>query len=759
MMFQKIPYLRHSLTSQLILWVGLILLGSISIWAFVNIRYHKQNAINFIVEEADRLGNTIKLGTHYAMTLNSRDDINQIINNIGRQQQITNIRIFNKEGQIKFSNIKGEVDQVTSIKAEACYICHRAEPPLETISLSERTRLFVSPEGYRLLGIISPIYNEPGCSTADCHYHPQDKKVLGALDVVISLHQTDQGILSHQKGIMALAASSFLGISAIITIFLFNFVNRPIKNLIETTQFIGRGSYSHEVNLNRDDEIGQLCRAIHQMGKEIAAKEEELNKQRDEYQNLFEQVPCYITVQDKDLRILQYNRETARQFAPKPGDYCYQAYKCRHERCDICPVLQTFEDGECHTGQEVVINKDGSETHWFVRTTPIRKSSQDVTAVMEISLDITQSKRLEKEIRQSEEKYQSIFNNIPNAVFIVDADSMHILDCNDGVENIYGFSKGELIDRSVLEFFEESERDDYSRQLKTATVLNQVRQVTKNGGTIFVNVNISPSEYLGQQAMLLVASDITKRLQTEQQLIQASKMATLGEMSAGVAHELNQPLAVIKTASNYLMRKARKRQPIEADILQTMAEEIDSHVDRASKIINHLREFGRKADVRKEPVQVNEAIDKAYEMFNQQFKLRGITVVRELEDNLPLIQADANRLEQVFINLLINARDAIEEKLEQRDPGARQREVRLVSHAEAGVVRVEITDSGIGIPEHIRDRIFEPFFTTKKVGHGTGLGLSITYGIVQDYDGVIAVRSREKEGTTFTLKFPALPTT
>jgi histidine kinase len=174
----------------------------------------------------------------------------------------------------------------------------------------------------------------------------------------------------------------------------------------------------------------------------------------------------------------------------------------------------------------------------------------------------------------------------------------------------------------------------------------------------------------------------------EQQLIQASKMATLGEMSAGVAHELNQPLSVIKTASNYLLKKARKKEAIDDQILETMTEEIDSHVDRASKIINHLREFGRKAEVKKERVQVNEALTKALEIFRQQLKLREIEVICEFAPDIPLVFADANRLEQVFINLLINARDAIEERSQQEGQGKVAKQIHLKTSCQGSLVTV-----------------------------------------------------------------------
>lgn len=751
---QKILTIYQSLILRLILLVGMVLLICISTWAYFNIKYQKQNTLENIVMEVDRLGNTIRLGTHYAMMLNSREDINEIIKNIGRQEGIENIRIFNKQGQIKFSNIPGEVDQVTNIKADACYICHRTTPPLEEVDIAKRTRIFDSPTGYRLLGIISPIYNEPSCATDACHVHPYGKKVLGALDVVVSLAATDREIDSYEKWITVLAIFSFLATSAIIGSFLWMFVNRPIKKLITCTRLIGQGKYDQRVDTGCEGEIGQLALAISRMGRKISDKQDELNKQRHEYQELFEQVPCYITVQDRKLRLLRYNREFTRHFAPNPGDYCFEVYKGRSEPCEVCPVMMTFADGEPHSSEETGFSKDGTVSHWIAWSSPIRDTSGEITAVMEVSLDVTQMKRLEEEIRRSEQKYRDIFNNIPNPVFVLDRRSLTIIDCNDVVKSVYGFDKEELLWSSFLRLFEESEHQNYALDIRSSDTLNHVRQLTKDGRLIYANIRISPSEYLGRDAFLVTTSDITKRLLAEQQLIQASKMATLGEMATGIAHELNQPLSVIKTASSFLIKKVIKGQPIRDDILKTMAEEIDSHVDRASKIINHLREFGRKSEVKKEAVYVNEALQKALDIFSQQLKLREIEVVKQFAENLPPVSANSNRLEQVFINLLINARDAIEEKIEKSFTKDVDKKIYLNTSARNGKVIISVKDTGMGIPQSVLDKIFEPFFTTKRVGKGTGLGLSISYGIVQDYEGTIQVETAENEGAEFIVQFP-----
>ena len=753
----RIMAVYHSLILRLILLVGLVLFISISTWAYFNIKYQKQNTLENIVMEVDRLGNTIKLGTHYAMMLNSREDINEIIKNIGKQQGIENIRIFNKQGQIKFSNIPKEVDQTTNIKADACYICHRTDPPLEKVDINKRIRIFESPgEKFRLLGIISPIYNEPSCATDACHVHPTDKKVLGALDVVVSLAATDKEIQSYERWIIVLAIFSFLAASAIIGVFLWMFVNRPINKLINCTRLIGQGKYDHEIDRGCEGEIGQLAVAISRMGRKISEKQEELNKQRHEYQELFEQVPCFITVQDKDLRLLRYNREFTRHFAANHGDYCYEVYKNRSQPCEVCPVMMTFADGKPHSSEETGITKDGKVSHWLAWSSPIRDYSGEITAVMEVSLDVTEMKRLEEEIRKSEEKYRDIFNNIPNPVFVLDRRNLTILDCNDVVKSVYGFEKEELIKNSFLMLFEDSEHQNYALDIRNSDTLNHARQLTKDGRLIYVNIRVSPSEYMGRGALLVTTSDITKRMLVEQQLIQASKMATLGEMATGIAHELNQPLSVIKTASSFLIRKVIRGQQIKEEILKTMAEEIDGHVDRASSIINHLREFGRKSEVKKEVVDVNEPLKRALDIFSQQLKLREIEVVTRFGENLPSILANSNRLEQVFINLLINARDAIEEKIEKSLTKDITKRIILATFAENGKVTISVKDTGLGIPASVLDKIFEPFFTTKKVGKGTGLGLSISYGIVQDYEGTIRVKTAENEGSDFIVQFPTV---
>jgi len=753
-MYYRIKNFRHSLVFNLILAVGITLLLTISAWAYFNIKYQKEKLMNNILAGTDKLTNTIKLGTHYAMMLNSRDDINQIINNIAKQPEFENIRLYNKEGKIKFSNEPSELDITTNIKAEACDICHRTDPPLSQLDLSERTRILNSPKGYRLLGIISPICNEPGCSTDDCHVHPKDKIVLGALDVVVSLETTDSEILDAQKGVIGLAALVFIVTSAIIFVCVLRFVNKPISKLIDETRLIAKGEYNKTVDINRDDEIGKLAVAINKMGRKIGEKQTELNRQKDEYQNLFERVPCLITVQDRNFKLLRYNQEFSDGFSPKKDDYCYHAYKGRDRKCDHCPVEKTFIDGQSHDGQEIGTISDGTTKHWIFKTSPIFDDEGNIVAAMEISLDVTERRQLEVGLEKSEKKYHAIFSHIPNPVFVLDPEAFKILDCNKSVEAVYGYKVNEMLNRSFLDLFQEKERDYYATKIVNTEVLNQAKQLNKEGKVLYVNIRVSPSEYSQRKVLLVTTSDITKRLEAEQQLIQASKMATLGEMATGVAHELNQPLSVIKTASSFLLKKIKQKEKIEDNILATLLTKADSNVDRATKIINHMRQFARKSDMDLEKIDVNEVLERAFEIFSQQLKVRGIDVIWETEKNLPKISADPDRLEQVLINLLINARDAIEQKRKTKGRGISDNKITISTMATEKEVVVKVEDTGVGIPEAILDKLFEPFFTTKQVGKGTGLGLSISYGIIKEYNGSIKALSAKEGGACFIIKFP-----
>jgi C4-dicarboxylate-specific signal transduction histidine kinase len=232
-------------------------------------------------------------------------------------------------------------------------------------------------------------------------------------------------------------------------------------------------------------------------------------------------------------------------------------------------------------------------------------------------------------------------------------------------------------------------------------------------------------------------------------------MTTLGQMAAGMAHELNQPLNVIQICVDYLQKTAKKGIPVSMEELLGLTADISGSVSRAAGIIRHMRDFARQSEVTRRRINVNDPIRDVFKVLGHQIKAHQIDLALELAPDLPDIMAEHNRLEQVFINLVTNAVDAMDERQKQSPPPDYLKRLTIATRAVAGQVIVTVTDNGIGIPETLKDKIFEPFFTTKAVGKGTGLGVSISYGIIQDYDGTISIDSAQGTGTTFELRFPA----
>jgi PAS domain S-box-containing protein len=269
------------------------------------------------------------------------------------------------------------------------------------------------------------------------------------------------------------------------------------------------------------------------------------------------------------------------------------------------------------------------------------------------------------------------------------------------------------------------------------------QRLQHQGQSLTLNVSITPlvsksGERIGR---LLLFDDVTQRERMEEQMSQTEKLTSLGLLAAGVAHEVNTPLAVI---SNYIQMLA-KQMP-ENDPRHSIIEKIVKQTFRASEIVNNLLNFSRTGAAEVANIDVNQVVEETLSLVSHPLKTSQIQVVKKLGDGLPAVRGSANKLQQVFLNLFLNARDAM--------PSGGILEVRTSAHN--GSVEIEVVDTGAGIPrEHIH-RIFDPFFTTKASGRGTGLGLSVSYGIIKEHAGKVDVRSAPGKGTSFHVEFPGV---
>jgi PAS domain S-box-containing protein len=264
----------------------------------------------------------------------------------------------------------------------------------------------------------------------------------------------------------------------------------------------------------------------------------------------------------------------------------------------------------------------------------------------------------------------------------------------------------------------------------------------RSGRTFVINASIAPlmGKTGARLGRLILLDDITQRVQLEEQVLQNEKLTSLGLLAAGVAHEVNTPLAVI---SNYIQMLS-KQIPGD-DPRQKTIEKIVKQTFRASEIVNNLLNFSRIGPAEFIPVNLNSVVEETLSLVQHPFRTARINVIRSLAAELPPILGSSPRLQQVFLNLFMNARDAMS--------GGGMLEVRTSAHN--GSVEIEITDTGTGISSDHLNRIFDPFFTTKSSGKGTGLGLSVSYGIIHEHTGKVDVRSTPGKGTSFRLEFPA----
>jgi histidine kinase len=258
-----------------------------------------------------------------------------------------------------------------------------------------------------------------------------------------------------------------------------------------------------------------------------------------------------------------------------------------------------------------------------------------------------------------------------------------------------------------------------------------------------------------------VAEKVGELERERAKMVQMDKMAALGQMATGVAHELNQPLTAISFEIDYLELLARQAdeaaRPFQmaTDAVRELAENLRGDVARCRRLIDHLRDFGRASGGEAVPVDLNGPIEDSLILVGARLREHGVDVQLDLAEVLPPVAADANRLEQVFLNLISNAEHALEAASEDAPPEW-HKVLALATRRQGGQVVAEVRDNGCGIPTELQPHIFEPFFTTKPVGEGTGLGLSISYGIVTELGGEITFESAEGKGTTFLLRFPVL---
>ncbi len=402
-------------------------------------------------------------------------------------------------------------------------------------------------------------------------------------------------------------------------------------------------------------------------------------------------------------------------------------------------------------------NKMGRYYVWVVKT-PLCDAQGNIIGVQGIVMDITSQKRAEAALAEREKRYRSLFDLSPSGIVLEDIKG-NMLEVNPAMCRIFGYSREELCGHNVRmlvppEFQKEIDLS-FDDLVAGKTLLHEFENIGKDGSPRRVEIHemTVPLED-GSRGILAVVNDITQRRQLEEQLRHLQKMESVGQLAAGVAHDFNNILTVINGSASFLS-ELLKDQP---DLLDWVIQ-IQTAGEKAANLTRQLLLFSNKRQMQPASVQLNELTGNLTKMLGCVLG-EGITLECSFENELPVVQGDAGMLEQVIINLAVNARDAMTNggRLQIATSSVNCTTVPPTANPTAGpgrYVRLAVRDSGTGIPPEIRERIFEPFFTTKDVGKGTGLGLATVFGIVAQHRGWLEVESEVGHGSMFCVYLPA----
>jgi PAS domain S-box-containing protein len=496
------------------------------------------------------------------------------------------------------------------------------------------------------------------------------------------------------------------------------------------------------------DPIGIVARSFGQVLSHLKETNKELTEARDEMQAIFDATGVGISIIDTNFKIIKCN-EKQREFLMEgksgkvTGRFCHDVC-CKLESPRLgCPAVDTLASGKPVIQMGVL--KKGK--YFQVITSPLKNEEGSVTGVIEVLLDISEKKRAEfaeKEQRgfylAEKLKLATIIQSLSDGLFVTGSDGT-IISFNAAAHKITGLCEQDVLGMNWQSFF----RVLSPRHLSEDFGNTELNVMTPDKRRLILHVTSScvKDGDNKETGKVFTLRDVTEEIKRREIFHRTEKLVALGQLSAGVAHELNTPLGSILGYARLLLRE-ENLDSHSRERLETIAEQ----AKRGSSIIDGLLNFSRHSNpflMNLQLTDVNDVISRVLKILSTETEKRGITVSPEL-GSLPLIKADKRQMEQVIFNIVLNSVQALRRK---------KGRIRVRTSGSGGNVKVEIIDNGPGIPEEIRSKIFDPFFTTKPVGKGTGLGLSICAGIVNEHGGAITLDCAKGSGAVFVITLPS----
>ena len=479
------------------------------------------------------------------------------------------------------------------------------------------------------------------------------------------------------------------------------------------------------------------------------------------YIKFSESLPFPVVILGPDMTVLAANRAFFDKHELKEEDVirkkCHKIFFQSDKPCSIpqCPLNTLLHEKKHFSTIKKTVGPDGSAIYEDLIYSPIFNDDGCVDYMVITIKDITRSKLMEADLRKTKEFLENIIESSGHAIVVADMKGVIIL-MNESARRLFGRAENIAVGKSIAEYhytpggarsvMKKLRSPDYGGVGRLYST--EMMAINASGEEIPVEMTASIVYEDGKEiASMAIFQDLRPKIEEEKrleetrmQLVQSDKLASIGRLAAGVAHEINNPLGGIIMYSHLALEDL----PDDRTAFQNL-KKVVTQAERCKKIIKGLLDFSRQREFAIESVNVNDITEEILSLVETQSLFQNIEIIKDLDPNLPTIDGDKSQLQQVFINLAINAAEAMEN-------GGK---LIVKSSFRDSSLEIKFTDTGCGIPSEDIEKIFEPFFTTKSHMNGTGLGLAVSHGIITKHNGTISVESSIKKGTTFTIRLPA----
>lgn len=459
------------------------------------------------------------------------------------------------------------------------------------------------------------------------------------------------------------------------------------------------------------------------------------------YKQYFDSMPCYLTIQDRDLKVILANKKFEEDFGNYRGRYCYQVYKNRPMKCDYCAVEKTFRDGRPRKSEERVKCLNGEEVSVLINTTPIRDESGEIVAVMEMSTDVTEIKEMQERFKENERRYRTLFEEVPCYISIQDK-NLNIINSNRLFSETFGYQLG----CKCYEVYKHRDEECFPCVVKQTFEDGQIHTheevvTSKDGKTMNCLVHTAPiMNYKGEiEKVIEMSSDITKLRELQDQLTSIGLL--ISSISHGIKGQLNGLNGGIYLVNKGLAADNKAR-------IEQGWEIVQRNVGRIKSMVMDILYYAKDREPNWEQVSSNALADEAYDVIKEKAKDLNIGFGADFDREAGDFDCDRNALRALLVNLLENSLDACRVDKSKEDHKV---DFRLKGDEES--VYFIVKDNGIGMDRETKEKAFSLFFSSKG-GEGTGLGLFIANKITSAHGGSISIESQPLEGSEFIVQIP-----